>query len=109
MRVRNFKKIDSNEIKLGMRFSAPVFFDDGENMFLAEEKSVKQYHIIALSRWKISTLLTFGHVLSDDDFEEAEELSELSEIENLEELEELSAEEFSDLDEVGELEEVASV
>ena len=28
--------IRSEDVKEGMRFSAPVFFDDGKNMFLAE-------------------------------------------------------------------------
>ena len=41
---KNFIKIDSSLIKEGMRFSAPVFFDDGENMFLVEGKAAKAYH-----------------------------------------------------------------
>ena len=46
--MKSFNRIDSSEIKLGMRFSAPVFFDDGENMFLAEEKSVKLRRAVRL-------------------------------------------------------------
>ena len=36
------KKVDCTSIKMGMRFSMPVFFDDGKNMFLAKRKSVKK-------------------------------------------------------------------
>ena len=28
-------KLDCSKITLGVRYSAPVFFDDGQNMFLA--------------------------------------------------------------------------
>jgi len=62
---KKFSKLDCKEIKLGMRFSAPVFFDDGENMFLGEEKSIKNYHIDAIQRWNIKYLLTYGHLIGD--------------------------------------------
>ena len=61
--MKQFNVIDSATIKLGMRFSAPVFFDDGKHMFLAEGKSVKRYHLVAINRWKIPSFLTYGHVL----------------------------------------------
>ena len=59
------EKIDCNQISIGVRFSAPVFFDDGINMFLAEGHSAKQYHVAALKRWNIPYLLTEGHKLED--------------------------------------------
>ena len=62
MGEKKFNKIDCKELRLGMRFSAPVFFDDGENMFLGEEKAVKNYHIDAIQRWNIEYLLTYGHL-----------------------------------------------
>lgn len=79
-----FTKIDSSSIKLGMKFSAPVFFEDGQNMFLAEGKPARQYHLDSLARWDVPYLLTFGHIIddfkepvSDDDTEELlEELEE---------------------------------
>ena len=61
----NFKKINCDAITVGVRFSAPVFFDDGINMFLAEGKSAKQYHVATLKRWKVPYLLTFGHIVQD--------------------------------------------
>jgi len=63
--MSSFTKIKSSDIKEGMRFSAPVFFDDGKNMFLAEGKAAKPYHIVALKRWAIPYLLTYGHLLEN--------------------------------------------
>ena len=84
--MKNFNKISCDEIKIGVKFSAPVFFDDGENMFLAEEKSVKPYHIAALARWNIPYLLTYGHIVTDDDESEPNELYELETLDVVEEL-----------------------
>lgn len=102
--MSNFNKIDVKDLKLGTRFSAPVFFDDGESMFLAEEKTLKQYHLVAISRWKIPYLLTYGHVLTDDMIEELSELDEIVPISEIEDCEE--CEEVEDVDDVEELEEV---
>lgn len=60
-------KIASEDIKRGMRFSAPVFFDDGKNMFLAKGKSAKAYHIAALERWAIPFVLTSGHEMKGEE------------------------------------------
>lgn len=81
--MRKFTKINADDLMLGMRFSAPVFFDDGENMFLAENRAVKPYHLEAIKRWNIKSLLTYGHLLADtkpeisdfdnsDDFDDSE-------------------------------------
>lgn len=80
---KSFNKIDCKEIKIGMRFSAPVFFDDGENMFLGEEKSIKNYHIDAIQRWKIQYLLTYGHLISDGKDVAPESIYMLDELEEL--------------------------
>ena len=61
-----FRKINCNDVKLGVRFSAPVFFEDGKNMFLASGKEAKPYHIFAINRWKIPFLLTCGNILPDE-------------------------------------------
>ena len=73
-----------------MRFSAPVFFDDGKNMFLAEGKTVKPYHIQALKRWHIPFLLSFGHKIdatAAKKMNEAEDLDELEELDDVNDLE----------------------
>ena len=86
------QRIKASQLKEGMRFSAPVFFDDGQNMFLAEDKPIKLMHIQALSRWHVPFLLTYGKLISDDSVYDAngsglEELEDLEEVEELEELE----------------------
>ncbi|MBO6219235.1 MULTISPECIES: phosphohydrolase [unclassified Treponema] len=87
MGEKKFNKIDCKELRLGMRFSAPVFFDDGENMFLGEEKAIKNYHIDAIQRWNIEYLLTYGHLVNDGKNQETPE--SLYMLEDLEEVEEL--------------------
>ncbi len=84
MSEKKFTKIDCKELKLGMRFSAPVFFDDGENMFLGEEKSVKNYHINAIQRWGIEYLLTYGQLVSDGKDVEPESIYLLDDVEEIE-------------------------
>lgn len=82
--MKNFTKITAKDLELGMRFSAPVFFDDGENMFLAEYKAVKPYHLAAIERWNIRYLLTYGHPVTEKDFDDSEEYP--YEVEVLEEM-----------------------
>lgn len=84
---KQFTRIDSSEIKEGTVFSAPVFFDDGENMFLAEGKPAKKYHVDAIKRWDIDFLLTYGRqiktgesVIGSDNDEDLDELEELEEL-----------------------------
>ena len=84
-----FEKIDSSSIKEGVRFSAPVFFDDGKNMFLAEGKAAKQYHVEAVKRWNIPFLLTCGHLLNDGEVLQDSDIEELEEVEDLEPVDEL--------------------
>ncbi|MCQ2981282.1 MAG: HD-GYP domain-containing protein [Treponemataceae bacterium] len=99
--MRELQKINTSDLSLGMRFSAPVFFDDGENMFLAEGKPLKEYHLDALLRWKQTYVVTYGQILDENALpdlndavdEELEELEEIEELEELEELEDVDAEE----------------
>ncbi len=79
-----FNRINAQDIKLGMRFTAPVFFDDGENMFLAEEKSIKNYHLLALKRWNVRYLLTYGRLLDSNSDETSEYDYDLEELEEVE-------------------------
>lgn len=88
------KTIQSTEINLGARYNAPVYFDDGENMFLAAGSSVKAYHLMAIKRWGLSTFVTDGIRLPDDfsgneDSSYAADVVELEELEEVESLEEL--------------------
>jgi HD-GYP domain-containing protein (c-di-GMP phosphodiesterase class II) len=77
------KKVYRNEIVAGMRFSAPVFFDDGENMLVSKGVPINEREMKALDRWKVPYVLTAGTVLTgnesvaDDEPEEIEELDDL--------------------------------
>ena len=50
--------VDVAQIKLGMIFSAPLFFEDGENMFIPDNKKITQYHLDVIRNWKVPHLLT---------------------------------------------------
>lgn len=88
--MEKMQRIKSSEIKEGMRFSTPVFFDDGTNMFLAEGKPVKQMHLNALKSWNIPYVITYGRLLEDND--KYNNISVLEDIEELEPLEEIGDE-----------------
>lgn len=89
------KKLYRNELEEGMRFTAPVFFDDGENMLLARGVPIKTRELNALDRWKISYVLTAGKQVTaeeqlasqEDEFAELHELEEFDADEPLEEVE----------------------
>lgn len=49
--------IKTELLKEGMKFPGPLFFDDGKNMFLAEHKPIRKFHLEAIYRWKISNLV----------------------------------------------------
>lgn len=65
MEPKQIKKINALDLKLGMKFTAPVFFDDGIHMFLAENYAVRKRHIAAIQYWEIKHLLTYGSVIED--------------------------------------------
>ncbi len=72
-------KISVDSIYEGVVFSSPVYFDDGENMFIAAYHPARHYHIMALKRWNIPYLLSSGHSIEissrqEDDIEELEAL-----------------------------------
>ena len=56
--------IHCSMIKPGVRFSEPVYFEDGKNMFLGAGKSAKAFHVSALKRWDIPFLVTAGTLLT---------------------------------------------
>lgn len=79
-------RIYSNELKEGIIYSAPLFFDDGVNMFLAKRRALKKYHIDILKKWSIPFIITYGTVIDDENAAlHHEDGAELEEIEPLEE------------------------
>lgn len=103
------RKVNRKELTEGMRFSAPVFFEDGENMLVSKGVPIKNRELQVLDRWKMSFVLTAGSVLADTDTlemdDEPEELSELDDFDDLEEAEDLEDTVTSPMDqaEVGKL------
>ena len=88
------KRIYSKELKEGIIYSAPLFFDDGVNMFLAKRRALKKYHIDILKKWSIPFIITYGTVIDNGNTALLNEGSaDLEEIEPLEELMELQEEE----------------
>ncbi len=91
------RKIKPSDLQLNMIFSAPVFFEDGKQMFLAKGKTVKAYHLFALKRWKIPFLLTEGHSIEQGEGSNIEQmagfdkkrLEAVDDVEEIEPLEEL--------------------
>jgi len=79
------KKVYRNELTEGMRFSAPVFFDDGENMLVSKGAPIKERELKALDHWKIQFVLTAGSVMSGNAAEDPDEPEELADLEDLEE------------------------
>ncbi|WP_428770938.1 HD domain-containing phosphohydrolase [Treponema sp. HNW] len=91
------QKIKREALKEGMRFSAPVFFDDGVNMFLAEKKPLTKFHLNILDRWNVLFVITYGKELTGPLSDASDEASaeDLEELEELEEVEEAAAPSFS--------------
>jgi hypothetical protein len=90
--ISSFGKYDARHLKLGMKFTAPVYFDDGENMFLAPNCTVKSYHLQAIKQWDIEVLLSSGKLTPDSPLTDGNTIPVASayagEIGDLEELEE---------------------
>ena len=84
--MAELKRIETNTIKLGTCFSKPVFFEDGSNMFLSDNKRATQYHLDVLKNWNVPYLLSEGEEIpapvlkAENDIEELEEVEELEEI-----------------------------
>lgn len=81
-----FKKVLRKDLAEGMRFSANVFFDDGENMLLAQGVPIKARELQALDRWNINYVLTHGSVIVKDEKTTAKEVEEVEELDELDEL-----------------------
>lgn len=95
------KKIKVSDLKNGDRYSAPIFFDDGENMLLAKGIPVTDYEIDMLKNWRVQYVVTAGELIpegeevSDDEFGVLTEEDELIEELGEEFIEELPKEEFA--------------
>lgn len=59
----NSRRIEASELVLGTRFSEPLYFDDGINMFLATNHPLRQHHLDTLYQWNIPHVVTSGYEL----------------------------------------------
>ena len=104
-------KIKCDRIKEGVAFSEPVYFDDGENMFLAPYRPAKKYHLAAIKRWKVPFLITDGKEIDLEKYL-AEQSAKASKTMNAapkkaqSQMEEVSLSDFDELEELEELEEI---
>ena len=79
------RKISREQLKENIRFSAPVFFDDGTYMLVNEGIPIRRRELDALVRWDIPYVLTSGKELQENEtLDEAEELEELEDAEGAE-------------------------
>jgi|GEM_PF-119330 len=108
------KQIKANELAIGTRYSAPIFFDDGQNMLLTQGSPITDYEIGILKHWDIPYVITAGEpLLPGANVKEAasheaealldavEELEEIDEVEELDELEELNGNDELEIAESG--------
>ena len=51
--MNELKKIFPHELQVDTMYSSPLFFDDGENMFLPPRKPLKLRHLKILEKWKL--------------------------------------------------------
>ena len=90
--MAELKRIEIDKIKLGSCYSKPVYFEDGTNMFLSDNKRATQYHLDVLKSWNVPYLLTEGEEIacpvekSEAEVCDLEELEDADDVEDLEEL-----------------------
>lgn len=68
------RRIKVEDLKEGMMFSEPLFFDDGKNRVLGKGHPVSQRELSVLKQWKVPFVMTAGKIIKKD-----EEVAELVE------------------------------
>ncbi|TYT78005.1 HD-GYP domain-containing protein [Treponema phagedenis] len=59
------KRIKTSDLQLGMSFSAPVFFDDEQNMLLNKKEPIGQRELNALKNWDVPFIVTEGTIIQN--------------------------------------------
>ena len=74
------RRIKVEDLKEGMMFSEPLFFDDGKNKVLGKGHPVSQRELSVLKQWKVPFVMTAGKIQKNEKAAEpVEELDALSE------------------------------
>ena len=68
------RRIKVEDLKEGMIFSEPLFFDDGKNRVLGKMHPVSQRELSVLKQWKVPFVMTAGKSVK-----KSEEVAELVE------------------------------
>lgn len=84
--MADLKRIEIDKIKLGTCYSKPIFFEDGTNMFLSDNKRATQYHLDVLKNWNVPYLLSEGEEIDAPVEKTVEDVAELEDVEELEEI-----------------------
>ncbi|MDR3284231.1 MAG: phosphohydrolase [Treponema sp.] len=72
--------VDAQTVQAGMRFTAPLFFDEGVNLFAAQGQPLNGFHLRAIQDWHIDFLYTSGEPDNSEDREDLEDLEDLEEL-----------------------------
>lgn len=97
-------QIKCQDIRVGMRFSKPVYFEDGVNMFVESGVTIKPYHLVAITRWRIPYLLSDGRPLAEDEiFVDKDIVEDVDSLEDITATEEFNQEMDSILENIEEL------
>jgi len=74
------RRIKIEDLKEGMMFSEPLFFDDGKNRVLGKGYPVSQRELSVLKQWKVPFVMTAGKSIkkSTEVAELVDELDRLS-------------------------------
>ena len=70
------RRIKVEDLKEGMIFSEPLFFDDGKNRVLGKMHPVSQRELSVLKQWKVPFVMTAGKSVKKSE-EAAEPVEEL--------------------------------
>lgn len=60
------RRIKIEDLKEGMVFSEPLFFDDGKNRVLSKMLPVSQRELSVLKKWKVPFVMTAGKIVKKD-------------------------------------------
>ena len=79
------RRIKVEDLKEGMIFSEPLFFDDGKNRVLGKMHPVSQRELSVLKQWKVPFVMTAGKSVKKNEeaaepVEEAEALPDKGEV-----------------------------
>lgn len=61
------RRIRIEDLKEGMLFSEPLFFDDGKNRVLGKMHPVTQRELTVLKQWKVPFVMTAGKAVQNDE------------------------------------------